>query len=113
MELDKYQAQQKKCAFYPKLGTMQGLAYTALAMCGEAGEAANIIKKALREDRELTSAEKEALMLELGDVLYYLTASASELSISLTAVAWANTVKINKRRVELILRRKESQEEDH
>jgi len=54
-----------------------GVVYTALGLAGEAGEAADIIKKTIRyatkEDFPITSvgSREESLKLELGDVMWY------------------------------------------
>lgn len=53
----------------------------ALGMCGEAGEVANVVKKALRKG-ETTS---DALAPELADVLIYLLLLADETGVDLFA----------------------------
>lgn len=63
-----------------------------VALCGEVGEAANILKKAMRGDYELAfdyegqrrlSLQGQALGLELADVQLYLWHLARELGIDL------------------------------
>lgn len=93
--LDGYQDWTDKL-FYAKLGS----AYTALAMCGEAGEAAEVIKKALRKhgedtlDPPLTPEQRDEYVLELGDVLYYLARCARSVGVKLSKVAELNQAKL-------------------
>jgi NTP pyrophosphatase (non-canonical NTP hydrolase) len=70
------------------------LIYTALGLTGEAGEVAEIIKKAFFHGHVL---DKEALKKELGDVLWYLAVMANTLEIPLEDVARHNIEKLAKR----------------
>lgn len=65
-----------------------------LGLVGEAGEVAEIIKKYLGHGHPLV---EEQLALELGDVLWYLTALADLLDISLHDIANANVAKLDAR----------------
>ena len=86
---------------YPSPGSFGGLQYTMLAMCGEAGEAANVLKKTIRDnDSKLTAEERQKLIYELGDVLWYVTAAARELNSSLSEVAQDNITKLIMRKQE-------------
>ncbi|MDQ5834622.1 MAG: nucleoside triphosphate pyrophosphohydrolase family protein, partial [Actinomycetota bacterium] len=70
MRLSEYQHQSRRTAVYPDAGA--NLTYPALGLCGEAGECAEKVKKAIRDDGgELTGERREALAAELGDVLWY------------------------------------------
>jgi NTP pyrophosphatase (non-canonical NTP hydrolase) len=97
MTLNEYQAEASQFAKYPqkKIG---GLTYTVLALCGEAGELANKLKKILREDREVTHKDVEILKDELSDVLWYVSSTAVELGITLDDVASFNIAKLTERR---------------
>lgn len=96
MELSAYQLRSRQTAVYPKAGA--NLTYPALGLCGEAGEAAEKIKKAIRDDGgELTPERRDALAAELGDVLWYLAQLATEAELDLDAVAQDNLDKLRSR----------------
>jgi NTP pyrophosphatase (non-canonical NTP hydrolase) len=96
MELADYQRRSRATAVYPNAGA--DLAYPALGLCGEAGEAAEKVKKAIRDDRGvLTPQRRAALAGELGDVLWYLAQLATEASLDLDEVARANLAKLRSR----------------
>ena len=64
------------------------LSYAVLAMVGEAGEVANELKKAIRDDDAvLTSDRASKLASELGNVLFYCARVARQLGFPLEAVA--------------------------
>lgn len=65
-----------------------------LGMCGEAGECADILKKYLHQGHEF---DREKLVRELGDVLWYIAETASGLGISLEDVAQINLEKLRAR----------------
>lgn len=66
----------------------------ALGLCGESGEAADILKKHLFQNREL---DREHLIEELGDVAWYLAEFCTALDISLDEVLEANIAKLKRR----------------
>jgi NTP pyrophosphatase (non-canonical NTP hydrolase) len=80
---------------YPQKTQLEALQYVALGLNGEAGEVAEQIKKAMRNDGgELTPERLEALKKEAGDVLWYLTRLAAELNTSLDEIARINVEKL-------------------
>lgn len=94
---DTYQYSAMSLAIYPGRGTGD-LSYPMLGLNGEAGEAAEQWKKALRDDGgKLTEDRRKAVLKELGDVLWYVTACATEAGFSLREVAEANLAKLNDR----------------
>lgn len=96
--LESYQKAATEFAIYPGKGTFFGIVYTALKMNGEAGEIAEKIGKVMRDDASILSREKRAaLLLELGDVLWYIAAMSNELGYSLAEVANANIQKLASR----------------
>lgn len=96
MDISDYQRRSRATAIYPGLG--ESLTYPALGLCGEAGEAAEQVKKALRDDAgALTPERQAALGKELGDVLWYLAQLATEAGLDLGQVAAANLDKLASR----------------
>jgi len=69
--------------------------YPAMALCGEAGEFAEKIKKAWRDG---TPLDRPGAAKELGDVLWYVGAAARDLGYTLEEVAQMNLDKIRSRR---------------
>lgn len=99
VDLNEYQEQSQRTAFYPDQGGVGGLLYATLGLTGEAGEVANKVKKVLRDQEgHLSSEQATALADELGDVLWYVAAVADELGFSLAGVAGRNLYKLDKRR---------------
>lgn len=109
--LDAYQRAATKTAIYPGHGTPLGLAYVALKLNGEAGEFAEHVGKAMRDDalmvmghstyngrsliiNPLTPERRRFLIKEAGDVLWYLSAACNELGIKLSDVASGNLEKL-------------------
>ena len=77
--------------------------YNALGMCGEAGECAEKIKKLARDGGD-QEAVAQAVKLELGDVLWYLSQLAGDFGFSLSEVAGANLAKLASREARGVLR---------
>jgi|TARA_R110002012_G_scaffold265204_1_gene448586 NTP pyrophosphatase (non-canonical NTP hydrolase) len=65
-----------------------------LGLCEEAGEVAGKIKKRIRDKLKVTP---EAIIGELGDVLFYTTALANYYNANLTHVMLQNMMKLNGR----------------
>ena len=65
-----------------------------LGLCGEAGEVAEKAKKQFRDHNRVTT---EAIQLELGDVLFYVTAVANMYGSNLEEIARMNLKKLNDR----------------
>jgi NTP pyrophosphatase (non-canonical NTP hydrolase) len=98
-DLDRYQNDACSTAVYPGRNTISGIVYCALKLNGEAGEVAEKVGKALRDDKAAVTPERrEALLLELGDVMWYVANLANELQFSLRDVAEANLQKLASRK---------------
>ena len=77
---------------------MSNIAYPTLGLAGEAGEVANIVKKIQRDHAGvLTDEVRDKLLDELGDVLWYISACADELGLTLDEIAEHNIGKLAKR----------------
>jgi NTP pyrophosphatase (non-canonical NTP hydrolase) len=80
---------------YPQATKIEALQYLALGLNGEAGEVAEQIKKAMRNDGGALSVERLVLLKkEIGDVLWYLTRLADELETNLAEIATENVEKL-------------------
>lgn len=98
MRLDYYQEAAKTTAVFPE---EIAPAYLALGICGEAGEVAEKIKKALRKGEPIP---REEVVKELGDVLWYVAMMADYLGYELSAVAGKNLAKLADRKVRGVLK---------
>ena len=70
------------------------LTNSVMGLCGESGEACDIVKKHLFHGHEL---DRDSLIKELGDVAWYLAEAAAALDISLDEVFERNIEKLRKR----------------
>ncbi len=75
-------------------GELSDIVYLALAINGEAGELAEVVKKAWRDKKEL---DIDWLVEELGDILWYAAVLAHKLNIPLSEVMERNIEKLRKR----------------
>lgn len=93
MTFDKYQAE----AYYNALPSCKNLNYMLLGLGNEAGEVQGKFKKVLRGDATEDS-QREAMLAELGDVLWYLSGAATVLGAKLEDIAEDNLKKLHDRR---------------
>lgn len=77
-----------------ELDKKQILTNAVMGLCGESGEACDIVKKHLFHGHEL---DREALIKELGDVAWYLAEASEALDVSLDEVFERNIEKLKKR----------------
>ena len=68
----------------PDLSKRDVLINGVMGLCGEAGEAIDLVKKHLAQGHEL---DREGLIKELGDVAWYLAETATALDVELEEVA--------------------------
>jgi NTP pyrophosphatase (non-canonical NTP hydrolase) len=96
MNFEEYQKAASQTALYPN--RLKNLEYPTLGLAGEAGEVANIVKKIQRDfGGEITDEIRAKLKDELGDVLWYISACADELGLTLKEIAEFNVGKLAKR----------------
>jgi len=97
MTFEEYQRRSRESAIYPNQG--KNFVYPTLGLSGEAGEVAEKVKKAIRDEGGVIVKERRAdLRKELGDVLWYVAQLASELGLSLDDVAEENLQKLASRK---------------
>jgi len=114
-DMDVYQSTATMSAIYPGRASPLGMIYVALKLNGEAGEIAEHVGKAMRDDNlmgevdvnngrcdwhmgpDLTPSRRELLVKEVGDCLWYLAAMCNELDITLTEAAVTNLKKLKDR----------------
>ena len=78
----------------PELNEKDVLINGVMGLCGESGEAIDIVKKWLAQGHEL---DKEKLKKELGDICWYLAETATALGCDLEEIMAANIEKLKKR----------------
>lgn len=78
----------------PALSPKDVLINGVMGLCGEAGEAIDLVKKHLAQGHPL---DQEHLIKELGDVAWYLAETAHALGVSLDDVCQLNIDKLRQR----------------
>ena len=98
MDFNMYQKSASETAVYAE---EYKLMYPALGLAGEAGEVANKVKKVFRDGLDnLPENWKGNIAAEIGDVLWYCAALASDLGCSLEDIAEENLKKLSVRKKE-------------
>jgi NTP pyrophosphatase (non-canonical NTP hydrolase) len=95
MNFEEYEERAMSLAIYPDQGN--NLIYPTLGLAGEAGEVADKVKKVIRDHGGDPTDSFPAIFKELGDVLWYVTACARELGVTLEDVAIGNLRKLESR----------------
>ena len=78
----------------PELSEKDVLINGVMGLCGESGEAIDLVKKWLAQGHEL---DKEKLAKELGDICWYLAETATAIGYDLEDIMSANIEKLKKR----------------
>lgn len=78
----------------PQLDRKDVLINSVMGLCGESGEAIDIVKKWLAQGHEL---DRERLVQELGDVAWYLAEAATALDVPLEQIFAGNIAKLKNR----------------
>ena len=93
MNINEYQ-QLAMTTLNPALSRKDVLINSVMGLCGESGEAIDIVKKWMAHGHEL---DKEHLAKELGDIAWYLAEAATALDLDLEDILQANIDKLKKR----------------
>ena len=78
----------------PALSRQDVLINAVMGLCGESGEAIDLVKKHLHQGHPL---DREKLIKELGDIAWYLAETAYALDVSLDEVLERNIAKLKAR----------------
>lgn len=90
MELKKYQYEVSRTMNRSEFA----LANYSMGLAGEAGELIDMFKKSLFHGHAM---DREEVIKELGDVMWYVSAIANEIDLDLDEVAERNVAKLRKR----------------
>ena len=93
MKVNDYQKQALR-TLNPALSKKDVLINGVMGLCGESGEAIDIVKKHLAQGHEL---DRQKLAKELGDIAWYLAETAYALDFDLEAILQINLDKLKKR----------------
>ena len=93
MEINEYQLLAMR-TLNEELDKKEVLTNSVMGLCGESGEACDLVKKHLFHGHEL---DRDALIKELGDVAWYLAEAATALETDLSEVLERNIEKLKKR----------------
>ena len=93
MEINEYQ-KLAMTTLNPELTKRDVLINSVMGLCGESGEAIDIVKKWMAHGHEL---DREHLKKELGDIAWYLAEAATALDIPLEKIFQDNIEKLKKR----------------
>ena len=93
MNINEYQ-QLAMTTLNPQLSRKEVLINSVMGLCGESGEAIDIVKRWMAQGHEL---DKEHLARELGDIAWYLAEAATALEIPLEEIFQGNIDKLKKR----------------
>jgi len=108
MELTEYQAEAHKTAQYPKikvhplggseLAVNADWVYAVFGLVGETGELVEKLKKVIRnQDGIIFDSDLKEVSKELGDILWYLSETATLLGLNLDEIAQQNLDKLQSR----------------
>ena len=93
MKLDEYQTASTRTMSKDQ-SSRESLTNYCMGLSGETGELVDYFKKVLFHQHPM---DKDRVISEAGDVLWYIAAIASEMNISLSQIAEANIEKLKQR----------------
>ena len=97
-DMDEYQEKTNETAIYPDMNWME---YLSTGMAGEVGELCSKVAKSFRNDKGI---DPEELMLELGDIMWFVAQFAGHLNYELSEIATANIKKLQDRKERGVIR---------
>lgn len=93
MQINDYQ-HKAMTTLNPALSKRDVLINSVMGLCGESGEAIDIVKRWMAQGHEL---DREHLKKELGDIAWYLAEAATALDVPLEEIFQGNLDKLKKR----------------
>mgnify|MGYP003335040798 FL=1 len=73
------------------------LTTAAIGLSAEAGEFTEIVKKINFQGKPWDEANREHMIIELGDVMWYIAQACMALGVGIDDIVWRNTMKLAKR----------------
>jgi NTP pyrophosphatase (non-canonical NTP hydrolase) len=105
LDMDSLQGYQEFVRSTKAYSSEYNLVYPILGLANEAGEVAGKLKKIMRdEDGQLSQESFHALVAELGDVLWYVTAVADDLGITISDIFYENYKKLSSRKARGVIK---------
>ncbi len=93
MQINEYQ-NEAMTLLNPDLNEREVLINALMGLCGESGEAIDVMKKHLFQGHDL---DRTKLIKELGDVAWYLAEAATGLGVTLESICQGNLDKLHAR----------------
>ena len=104
MTFTEYQYRAHATSLNTKIGDST-IVYPVLGLANEAGEVAGKLKKLFRDKNGIVNQEFKDMMIgELGDVMWYLAETCTQLEISLSDIADANILKLESRKARDVIK---------
>lgn len=99
LSFNEYQERAASTAIYKEGNEGRELFYVALGLAGEAGEVAGEVSKLIRDEKGvLNESRRTKLIKEVGDVMWFLAQTCTELGVSMEEVAQGNLDKLASRK---------------
>ena len=98
MTFKEYQNSTHETAIYPSSTEMEAVTYCTLGLASESAEICGKLKKIMRDNNSIMTPErKQAIVAELGDVMWYVSELCTSLGVSMEEVAQSNLEKLKDR----------------
>jgi len=104
MNFKEYQIRAHNTSLNTKVGDST-VVYPILGLTNESGEVAGKLKKLFRDKNGVVDQEfKDMMTCELGDVLWYLAESCTQMGIELSDIAESNILKLESRKARDVIK---------